>query len=55
MAFQSYLAREIGRLAAARGVPESSLYTDRTLRNWKKASAPPDSVSAGRKKNSARR
>ncbi|MFY0572481.1 hypothetical protein ACN28E_52840 [Archangium lansingense] len=57
-AFQSYLAREIGRLAADRGVPESSLYTgitDRTLRNWKKASAPPDSVSAGRKKNSARR
>ncbi|HZH14081.1 MAG TPA: sigma 54-interacting transcriptional regulator [Archangium sp.] len=58
MAFQSYLAREIGRLAAARGIPESSLYTgitDRTLRNWKKASAPPDSVSARRKKNSARR
>ncbi len=54
-ALQSYVAREIDRIATARNVPESTLYTgvtDRTLRTWK-SRVLPTSVSGNRQKTSA--
>ncbi len=52
---KSYVAQEIDRIAAARNVPETTLYTgvsDRTLRNWKNL-VTPASVSGDRQKTSA--
>lgn len=54
-ALKTYVAQEIGRIAALRGVAESTLYTgvsDRAMRNWKRHEPPP-SASGSRKKASA--